>query len=289
MAICLVWPCVKCRYRILRRSPPVPSNRGRSTSRYHDVAPAIIGGAPHAGAVHPKPGDLVTGRQARLLDVALEVTPPRDASREADTVQGPMSAVQLSKLAPSGLYMCVPDVPEGEDCGVRGHAIAVVRRHLRRPWVKRPRPSIDAPLQARGHSNKREGSEDDRGAEEAASPARPRRCASLPGGSILHSGIIGAGRRKLIGPLVYCWPCTPGCGALDMKGRTPPGSLASAPVTSCPPANHGRSCIPSSPPRAVESPRWAAVCRSRTRARSSPASDSAAERRTRTLPSSKRR
>ena len=51
----------------------------------------------------------------------------------------------------------------------------------------------------------------------------------------------------------------------------------------------GAGSIPSSPSPAVDTPRWAVACRSPARARSSPASESAAERRSKTLPSSKRR
>jgi Haem-degrading len=40
---------------------------------------------------------------------------------------------------------------------------------------------------------------------------------------------------------------------------------------------------------AADTPRWAAACHSRAPARSSPASESAAERRSRTLPSSRQR
>ena len=70
---------------------------------------------------------------------------------------------------------------------------------------------------------------------------------------------------------------------------TRPPSSACAPLTSSPSCNQARSSIPSSPSPAVDTPRWAAACRSPARARSSPASESAAERPSRTSPSSKRR
>jgi hypothetical protein len=59
-------------------------------------------------------------------------------------------------------------------------------------------------------------------------------------------------------------------------------------LISSPSCNQARNSIPSSLSPAVDTPRWAAACRSRTRAKSLSASVSAAERRSRTLPSSKR-
>jgi len=57
--------------------------------------------------------------------------------------------------------------------------------------------------------------------------------------------------------------------SLDLSSERPtrPPSSACAPLTSSPSCNQARTCIPSSPSPAVDTPRWAAACRSPARTR----------------------